>query len=273
MDGEKQAVHDFWDRASCGEELYLGGHGAEHYRRQAETRYRLEPFIAGFAEFGQWKGKRVLEIGVGLGADHQQFAEGGALCTGVDLTARAVGHTHERFRELGLISDLRVGDAESLPFADGTFDLVYSWGVLHHSPDTALAVSEVLRVLCPGGLAKVMIYHKHSFVGFMLWVRYALLRGRVLTSLGEIYAQYLESPGTKAYSVAEARELFRGFGRVEIDTVLTHGDLLSSSAGQRHQGALLSVARVVWPRWLIRRLFSKLGLFMLITAVKSESAR
>ena len=244
MDGEKQAVHDFWDLASCGEELYLQGRSAEHYRRQVETRYRLEPFIAAFAGFEKWKGKRVLEIGVGLGADHQQFSEGGALCTGVDLTARAVAHTRERFRKLELVSDLRVADAESLPFEDGTFDLVYSWGVLHHSPDTRKAVSEVLRVLKPGATAKIMIYHKHSFVGFMLWVRYALLRGRVLTSLGNIYARYLESPGTKAYTVAEARELFRGFGRVEIYTVLTHGDLLSSSAGQRHQGLLLSVARV-----------------------------
>jgi ubiquinone/menaquinone biosynthesis C-methylase UbiE len=273
LDGEKQAVHDFWDQASCGEELYLQGQDAEHYRHQAESRYRLEPFIDSFAGFDRWKGKRVLEIGVGLGADHQQFAAGGALCTGVDLTTRAVEHTRERFRELGLVSDLRVADAESLPFPDGAFDLVYSWGVLHHSPDTPKALSEVLRVLRPGGTAKVMIYHKHSLVGFMLWVRYALLRGRMLTSLGEIYAKYLESPGTKAYTVSEARELFRAFGGVKIDTVLTHGDLLSSSAGRRHQGALLSVARVVWPRWLIRRLFPKLGLFMLITAVKSISAR
>lgn len=271
LDGEKQAVHDFWDRSSCGEELYLQGRGAEHYRQQAETRYRLEPFIADFAEFENWAGKHVLEIGVGLGADHQQFAKGGALCSGVDLTARAVEHTRERFTALGLVSDIRVADAENLPFADGAFDLVYSWGVLHHSPQTSKAVSEVLRVLRPGGTAKVMIYHKYSFVGFMLWVRYALLQGRLLTSLGEIYARYLESPGTKAYTIAEARELFRGFARVEIETVLTHGDLLSSSAGQRHKGALLSVARVIWPRWLIQRHFKKQGLFMLITAEKNKA--
>ena len=97
--------------------------------------------------------------------------------------------------------------------------------------------------------------------------------GAFFAALGEIYAKYLESPGTKAYTVAEARQLFRGFARVEIDTVLTHGDLLSSSAGQRHQGVLLSIARVVWPRWLIRRLFPKRGLFTLITAVKREAAR
>lgn len=268
MDGDKQAVHDFWDRASCGENLYLEGGGAAGYRRQAEIRYQLEPFIPEFAGFGQWKGKRVLEIGVGLGADHQRFAEAGALLTGVDLTARAVEHTRQRLGALGLTSDLRVADAENLPFADGTFDLVYSWGVLHHSPDTAKAVSEVLRVLRAGGTAKVMIYHRHSLVGVMLWLRYALLGLRPFTPLAVIYASYLESPGTKAYTTAEARQLFGGFDHVEIDTVLTHGDLLSSSAGQRHQGVLLYVARAVWPRWLIRRIVPKLGLFMLITVVK-----
>ena len=95
-----------------------------------------------------------------------------------------------------------------------------------------------------------------------------MLRLRPFTPLREIYSKYLKSPGTKAYTVAEARALFRGFNRASIRTVLTHGDLLSSAAGQRHQGPLLSIARVVWPRWLIRRLFPKFGLFMLITAEK-----
>lgn len=268
MDGEKKQVHDFWDRASCGEELYLAGLGPDDYRRQAASRYRLEPFIPEFAGFEQWCGKRVLEIGVGLGADHQRFAEAGALLAGVDLTERAVEHTRRRFRELGLSSDLRVADVESLPYADGMFDLAYSWGVLHHSPRTATAVSEVLRVLKPHGTAKVMIYHKHSLVGLMLWVRYALLRLRPFTTLDEIYAKHLESPGTKAYTVSDAKQLFGGFANVEVDTVLTHGDLLASRAGQRHRGPLLAIARWIWPRWLIRRMFPKRGLFMLITAVK-----
>lgn len=268
LDGDKQAVHDFWDEASCGEALYLEHEDAVHYRRQAEIRYRLEPYIEGFADFGRWKGMQVLEIGVGLGADHQRFAEAAAVLSGVDLTARAIEHTRLRFKELGLASDLRVADAETLPFADASFDCVYSWGVLHHSPDTTKGIAEVLRVLRPGGTAKVMIYHKHSLVGLMLWLRYALLRLRPFTGLAEIYAKYLESPGTKAYTVPEARELFRGFDSVKIETVLTHGDLLSSAAGQRHGGIVLSVARIIWPRWLIKRLLPKFGLFMLITAVK-----
>lgn len=113
-----------------------------------------------------------------------------------------------------------------------------------------------------------MIYHKYSMVGMMLWVRYALLGLKPFTSLSEIYSRYLESPGTKAYSVDEAMGLFSSFSRVSIRTVLTHGDLLESVAGQRHEGVALELAREVWPRTLIRRFFPNSGLFMLINAVK-----
>jgi len=113
-----------------------------------------------------------------------------------------------------------------------------------------------------------MIYHKWSMVGLMLWVRYALLCLRPWRTLKDIYACYLESPGTKAYSIAEAEQLFSAFSEVRIKTVLTHGDLLESGAGQRHQGGLLSIARKVWPRGLIRRVFPNAGLFMLIEARK-----
>ena len=113
-----------------------------------------------------------------------------------------------------------------------------------------------------------MIYHKWSLVGYMLWLRYALLRMRPWTTLTEIYARYLESPGTKAYSPAEARRMFAAFKELDIRTVLTHGDLLDSAAGQRHGGALLSIARRLWPRRLLRRYAGAHGLFMLIRAVK-----
>ena len=86
---EKQQVHDFWDQASCGENLYLAQPDADGYRAQAETRYRLEPYIMELAEFGTAEGMKVLEIGVGLGADHQRFAEAGAELTGIDQIGRA----------------------------------------------------------------------------------------------------------------------------------------------------------------------------------------
>lgn len=268
---QKQQIHDFWNKASCGEDLYLDKENRESYQTQAEMRYRLEPFIIPFANFSSAKGQRLLEIGVGLGADHQRFAEAGAELSGIDLTERAVEHTRRRLALFGLSSHLSVGDAEKLDFLDESFDQVYSWGVLHHSPDTPKAISEVSRVLKFGGRAKIMIYHKWSMIGAMLWLRYALLVGRPWRSLNSIYATHLESPGTKAYSVSEARKLFAAFSAIEISTPLSHGDLLESDVGQRHRGFVLNLAKKLWPRWFIRRFLPNAGIFMLIEAKKQQT--
>lgn len=268
MNEAKTAVHDFWNAAACGERLYLDPLATDGYERQARIRYELEPYIAGFADFEGSAGKRMLEIGVGLGADHQRFAENGAELSGIDLTPHAIELTQKRLTRFGLKSRLSVGDAESLPFADESFDVVYSWGVLHHSPNTSQAIHDVYRVLARGGVAKVMIYHKWSLIGLMLWVRYALLRLQPWRSLADVYATHLESPGTKAYSKAAARQLFHDFHDVKIRIELSHGDLLSSEAGQRHRGMLLRIARMVWPRALIKWLAPGAGLFMLIEARK-----
>lgn len=265
---DKQQVRDFWNRASCGEDLYLGGQDRAAYAAQAEARYRLEPFILDFARFEAVKGRHVLEIGVGLGADHQRFAQAGAVLYGIDLTERAVDHTRRRLALFGLQSNLCVGDAEKLDFPDETFDLVYSWGVLHHSPDTPKAINEVHRVLKRGGGARIMVYHKWSMVGLMLWLRYALMAGRPWRSLRSLYAMHLESPGTKAYSVAEAKELFRKFKIIKILTPLGHADLLQSDVGQRHRGKALALAKRIWPRWFIRRFLPWAGLAMLVEVKK-----
>jgi ubiquinone/menaquinone biosynthesis C-methylase UbiE len=264
----KQQVHDFWNEASCGEKLYLKNITKDQYVDQVNIRYKLEPYIIEFADFPSTKNKKVLEIGVGLGADHQKFAESGAILYGIDLTERAITHTKKRFELLELQSHLSEGDAEKLNFENDFFDQIYSWGVLHHTPNTPKAFDEVYRVLKIGGVAKIMIYHKWSLVGFMLWLRYALIRVQPWISLKEIYASYLESPGTKAYTITEARNLCSKFSDVKITTVLTHGDLLESSAGQRHRGLLLSIAKKLWPRWFFRYFFPKSGLFMLIRLIK-----
>lgn len=268
MQADKKAVQDFWEQAACGEELYLPQVQAAGYLEQARRRYELEPYIERFADFAGSAGKKVLEIGVGLGADHQRFAQAGARLSGIDLTERAVSHTRRRLALFGLNSALSVGDAEELPFGDASFDVVYSWGVIHHSPDTARAVTEIHRVLRAGGTARVMIYHKWSLVGCMLWARYALARLRPWMTLSEVYARCLESPGTKAYTVRQATSMFSDFTVLQVEVVLTHGDLLESAAGQRHRGRLLSFARWMWPRALLRRFAGGRGLFMLITAVK-----
>jgi SAM-dependent methyltransferase len=179
-----------------------------------------------------------------------------------------VHHSRRRLELFGLSSAIVVGDAEALDFPDESFDMVYSWGVLHQSPDTSKAVSEVYRVLKPGGVAKIMIYHKWSMIGAMLWLRYALFVGRPWRSLRSVYAEHLESSGTKAYSRTEALRLLDAFSAVKISTPLGHGDLLESGVGQRHRGVALTLAKKLWPRWFIRRFLPGAGLFMLIDAVK-----
>lgn len=265
----KSQVHEFWNSAACGEQLLLQARDKQGYIQQMKKRYELEPFIPQFAKFDESRGLKVLEIGVGLGADHQSFAEQGALLTGVDLTQRAIEHTRARLTLFGLASDLRCADAERLPFPDECFDVVYSWGVLHHSPDTPQAFCEVHRVLKPGGVARIMVYSKYSLVGLMLWLRYGLLRLRPWMSLNTVYAEHLESPGTKAYSPKEARQLCDRFAHVTIETKMTHGDLLTSNAGQRHRGIALTIARFVWPRWFFRTFTPNAGLFMLIECRKA----
>ncbi len=265
----KKDVQDFWNNSSCGENLYLVGQTEqEAYINHSLMRYKLEPYIIDFANFKNSYDKKILEIGVGLGADHQNFAQNGANLTGIDLTERAINYTKKRFQIYNLYSNLLIGDAENLSFDDENFDMVYSWGVIHHSPNTCKAVSEIYRVLKHDGEARIMIYYKYSLVGFMLWFRYAFLNCKPFRSLSYIYSNYLESPGTKAYSIKEAKNLFKDFKYIDIKTVLTHGDLLESKAGQRHEGLFLSLARFIFPRKIIKFFLPNAGLFMLIIAKK-----
>ncbi len=265
----KEKVKEFWDRSSCGEVYAVGQSENEYYASESKARYELEPYIPEFAKFYEGKGKDILEIGVGMGTDHSEWAKSNPKSlSGVDLTPRAIEHTKKRLSLLGLTSNLREADAERLPFDDHSFDLIYSWGVLHHSPNTPQAIKEVFRVLRPGGIARIMIYHKYSLTGYMLWTRYALLTGNPCKPLHDIYFDHLESPGTKAYSVEEARNMFAPFSKVNTKVQLSFGDLLEGSVGQRHRGILLSVAKTLWPRKLLRSVFKNHGLMLLIEAHK-----
>jgi SAM-dependent methyltransferase len=267
-------VRDFWQARACGE-VYAEGDSLRARREaQARTRYELEPYLRPFARFADGRGCDVLEVGVGMGADHLEWARAQPrTLAGCDLTPRAIELTRARLALHGLRSRLLVTDARRLPFRDACFDLVYSWGVIHHSPDTPAAVREIRRVLRPGGRARVMIYRRRSLVGVMLWLRHGLLAGRPFTPLDELYAGRLESPGTKAYSPLEARALFAGFTAVATRSELSPGDLLLGAAGQRHQGPLLDAARRFFPRRLVRRALPGLGLHLLIEATRGADER
>ena len=113
-----------------------------------------------------------------------------------------------------------------------------------------------------------MIYHKNSLISFMLWLTYSLFAFRPFIGLNKIYHQYLESPGTKAYSYKEASKLFHKFKINSISSPLTHGDLLTSKAGQRHKGAVLTGARKIWPRRFFKAFMRNNGLFLMLDLEK-----
>src|SRR5262249_12233532 len=112
-----------------------------------------------------------LEVGCGMGCMAMNWAQRGAEVTAIDLNPTSVEQTRRRFDLLKLDGDIKQADAEALPFGNDSFDYVYSWGVLHHTPGTAKAIEEIRRVLKPGAEAGVMLYHRASFL-FMITIAF-----------------------------------------------------------------------------------------------------
>src|SRR5450432_703926 len=124
---QKDEVREFWDAEPCGTRYLAGDEGFDAH---AHTRYGLEPYIPEFAQFASARGLKVLEVGVGMGADYLEWLKAGALATGVDLSSASLDRARRRCADAGYPSDLQVADAEKLPFPDNTFDVVYSYGVM-----------------------------------------------------------------------------------------------------------------------------------------------
>lgn len=264
----KSAVKSHWEAQPCGTRDIPAGDRRRFFAELEKERYTWEPYLPAFARFEQGAGKRLLEIGVGAGTDFVNWVRHGARATGVDLTEHGVRLTRERLALEGLAADVHVGDAEGLPFDGELFDIVYSWGVIHHSPDTPAAIEEVRRVLKPGGRALIMVYHVHSWVAFMLWAIHCAARLRPWRSPRWAVYHYLESPGTKAYTRGEARALFARFTSASVRTQLAHGDLLLMRPSEKYPSAAYRLLWRLYPRWLIRRLGNRFGMVLLIDAVK-----
>ncbi len=252
----KERVRAFWQANPCGVKFAEAAPGTRRFYELVEAhRYTKEWHIPEAADFAGARGLQVLEIGCGLGTDGAQFAEAGADYTGVDLTEAAVALARKRFELFGLPGHFQTADAENLDFAADSFDLVYSHGVLHHTPETAQAIREIHRVLRPGGRAVVMLYHRGSYnyrvnISVLRRAGAQLLRwepgvklvhrltGEPLDSLrdharllktekdaylkpDEFLSQNTDGAGNplaRVYSRSEARELFKDFSKVELKT-------------------------------------------------------
>lgn len=259
-DNLKERVRAFWQANPCGTKFSDAEPGTRlFYERVEEHRYSKEWHIPAAADFAAARGLRVLEIGCGLGTDGAQFARAGADYTGVDLTDAAVSLARRRFELFDLPGKFRTADAEKLDFPDESFDLVYSHGVLHHTPDTEAAVREIRRVLRPGGRAIVMLYHRDSYnyrINICLLRRAGahLLKGEAGLKLvhqltgepidalreharrlqadaasylapGEFLNQNTDGAGNplaRVYSRTDARRLFKDFSQVDLATHFLH---------------------------------------------------
>jgi ubiquinone/menaquinone biosynthesis C-methylase UbiE len=289
----KERVRAFWQANPCGVKFADAAPGTRHFYELVEAhRYTKEWHIPIAADFASARGRKVLELGCGLGTDGARFAEAGADYTGVDLTEAAVELARKRFELFDLPGRFQTADAENLDFPDESFDLVYSHGVLHHTPETAQAIREVQRVLRPGGRAIVMLYHRDSYnyrvnisvlrrVGSRLlnWESGVKLVHRItgepLDSLRQHAkllktekASYLAAeeflsqntdgagnPLARVYSRDEARELFKDFSEVTIKTFFLNK-------------RWLPVIGNVLPRSLEARLASRWGWHLWIYATK-----
>lgn len=251
----KGRVKAHWEAAPCGIPDVIDLEERNRLAELERIRYEREPFIKRFAKFAEARGTDVLEVGCGAGTDLLQFARAGARCNAIDLTEAGIALARRRLEAEGLTANLRVADAERLPFGDGSFDVVYSWGVIHHSPDTEACAKEIVRVLRPGGRLCVMIYNRYSMLALQAWLYFAAARGRPTRSIRDVLAEHVESPGTKAYSKDEARALFAGARDVMVDTMVTPYDL---RIGRRR----------FLPSWTARFVPHQLGWFHVITATK-----
>lgn len=209
--------------------------GSREFFEQADRRfYNWNAPLHDHRPFGHlfpydaYRGKKVLEIGCGMGAMTMNWARAGAQVTAVDLTSTAVQQTCRRLEIFGLQAEVMQADGRKLPFDNGQFDYVYSWGVLHHSPNLGQSISELMRVLKPGGGFGVMLYNRHSFLyGYMVRFLEGFLHyeNRFLDPLA-LASRYGDgareegNPHTWPITKAEARDLFGGYSRDLVLKVL-----------------------------------------------------
>jgi ubiquinone/menaquinone biosynthesis C-methylase UbiE len=157
-------IRQFWNENPVGSNFIEYRSDKSFYLNYDAFRYKTEGHILRELDEIDFKQKKILEIGLGQGADSMQIINRGALYNGIDLTDESVKRLKERFNLFEKpYESVSVANAEHIPFPDSSFDIVYSHGVIHHSPRIEMIVEEIYRVLKPGGKVVIMLYHKHSF--------------------------------------------------------------------------------------------------------------
>lgn len=198
MTNLEEKIKNYWNNQPCNIRHGRSEQGTpEFFQEVSERRYRVEPHIPEFAGFHLWSGKRVLEIGCGIGSDAAEFAKHGAEYVGIDYSDQSVELARQRFDVLGLDGEFHNIDAsDSISVAAlGTFDLVYSFGVIHHFPAIDVIINNVHKSLNSQGEFRFMVYAKNSW-------KYAMIQ----KGLDQFEAQ-AGCPYAQAYSKEDIHSL------------------------------------------------------------------
>jgi ubiquinone/menaquinone biosynthesis C-methylase UbiE len=202
-------VADYWNRRPCNIRHSAAKVGSRTYFEEVEARkYFIEPHIPAFADFGRWNDKRVLEIGCGIGTDAVNFARAGAEYTGIELSKVSLDLARQRFETFGVHGNLIHANAEQLSdhVRQASFDLIYSFGVIHHTPDPDAVIRQARRAIRPNGEFRLMLYARDSWKDCM-----------INAGFDQPEAQS-GCPIANTYTQTEARALLRAndFGAVSI---------------------------------------------------------
>jgi len=242
-------IEKFWtDNVNAerimGTEVSASDRGSQAYFSDLQTqRYRSHRHLLPWID-SMVSGRTVLEIGCGVGLDAFTMAKKGMQVTAVDLTTVGIETVKTRFEAEGLDAEFKVADACELPFADDSFDYVYSFGVLHHVADTQKAIDEVYRVLKPGGEAKIMLYHRRSLNE---WVH------RLLKVPFEDRDELC--PVVRRYTRAEIDDIFKKFSKTRQTLDFVYGE---------GYGLVFKVT----PLWIYNLLSKYLGWHIMISGIK-----
>lgn len=198
------AVQAYWEAHLHDQQIARHPAGsAEFYRELEDYRFEKLSYLSELVDFSGFRGRKLLEVGCGVGIDLVRFGRGGARVTGVDLAPRAIALARRNFDINGLDADLYVMNGEVLAFGDNQFDVVYAHGVLQYTADVSKMIGEIYRVLRPRGEAILMVYNKYSWLNLM-------------SRLTKVDLEHQDAPVLRLYSVGDFKRLLESFSETRI---------------------------------------------------------
>lgn len=264
-------VNEYWNARPCNIRHSAKPVGSREYFDEVEARkYFVESHIPRFAGFERWRGKRVLEIGCGIGTDTISFARAGAQVTAVDLTEKSLEVARQRARVFGLDDRITFLQANAERLSDFVgvepYDLIYSFGVIHHTPHPDRVLDQIRKFVAPESTVKIMVYNRWSWK--VLWILFVYGKGQ-FWKLNQLIAEYSEAqtgcPVTYSYSRSDGRQWLESHGFRVTDVMVDH--IFPYSIPEYKEYRYRKVWYLRWmPKPLFRALERAFGWHLCLTA-------